>query len=83
MKKLTIILCLLVLLFCPVSCLAEPVESLTYAVFPYLPDPEYYQELIERRWAELEPENPPIRPSLSAFRSISCSKNWPTMKRTM
>ena len=40
MKRLTITLCLLVLLFCPVSCLAEPVESLTYAVFPYLPDPE-------------------------------------------
>ena len=83
MKKLMIILCLLVLLFCPVSCLAEPVESLTYAVFPYLPDPEYYQELIERRWAELEPENPTIRPSLSAFRSISFWKNWQTMKRTM
>lgn len=39
MKRLTITLCLLVLLFCPVSCLAEPVESLTYAVFPYLPNP--------------------------------------------
>ena len=32
------------------------IDSLTYAVFPYLPDAEYYQELIERRWAEVEPD---------------------------
>ncbi len=29
---------------------------MTYAVFPYLPDAGYYRELIERRWAELEPD---------------------------
>ena len=34
----------------------ERIDSLTYAVFPYLPDAEYYQELIERRWAEVEPD---------------------------
>ena len=31
-------------------------DALTYAMFPYLPDVGYYQELIERRWAELEPD---------------------------
>ena len=34
----------------------ERADTLTYAVFPYLPDMEYYQELIEERWAELEPD---------------------------
>ena len=46
--------------FCCVFCGAgfgeERVETLTYAVYPYLPDTGYYQELIERRWAELEPD---------------------------
>ncbi len=32
------------------------VDSLTYAVYPYLPDAGYYQELIEQRWAEIEPD---------------------------
>ena len=32
------------------------IDFLTYAVFPYLPEAEYYQELIERRWAEVEPD---------------------------
>ena len=32
------------------------VDTLTYAVFPYLPDTGYYQELIEKRWSELEPD---------------------------
>ena len=34
----------------------ERVETLTYAVYPYLPNPGYYQELIEKRWAEIEPD---------------------------
>ncbi|MBQ1312584.1 MAG: hypothetical protein IIY55_12125 [Blautia sp.] len=34
----------------------EQIDSLVYAVFPYLPDTEYYQELIEQRWAEIEPD---------------------------
>ena len=38
------------------SCKEELVGTLTYAVFPYLPDVGYYQELIEKRWAELEPD---------------------------
>ncbi len=33
----------------------EKADTLTYALFSYLPDPEYYQELIERRWKEIEP----------------------------
>ena len=37
-------------------CGAETVDTLTYAVFPYLPDVACYQEMIERRWAEIEPE---------------------------
>ncbi|MBQ4427265.1 MAG: hypothetical protein II881_05885 [Oscillospiraceae bacterium] len=38
------------------ACGVERVDTLTYAVFPYLPDVGYYQELIESRWAEVEPE---------------------------
>ena len=34
----------------------ERVDTLTYAVYPYLPDSGYYQELIEARWAEVEPD---------------------------
>ena len=29
--------------------------------FPYLPDTDYYQQLIESRWAELEPDIQLIR----------------------
>lgn len=53
----------LVLLF-PVlfsSCGKNKVETLTYAVYPYLPDAGYYQDLIERRWAETEPDIKLIR----------------------
>ena len=38
------------------SCRKNSVDKLTYAVFPYLPDTEYYQEIIEQRWAEIEPD---------------------------
>lgn len=37
-------------------CGETTVDTLTYAVYPYLPDAEYYQELIEQRWAEIEPD---------------------------
>ncbi len=30
--------------------------TLSYAVFPYLPDTGYYQEMIEKRWSEIEPD---------------------------
>ena len=34
----------------------DGVDTLTYAVFPYIPDAGYYQEIIEQRWAEIEPD---------------------------
>ena len=57
MKKMIIFLQVAVLMILFSSCEREgDVDSLTYAVFPYLPDTEYYQELIEKRWSELEPD---------------------------
>ena len=56
MKKLCTALTVLLLFLCMTACGAESVDPLTYAVYPYLPDAEYYQQLIERRWAELEPD---------------------------
>ena len=53
-KSSIVVLSLLVLLL--TSCGKEKVDTLTYAVFPYLPDAGYYQELIEQRWAETEPD---------------------------
>ena len=38
------------------SCSKNRVDSLTYAVFPYLPDADYYEEIIERRRAKIEPD---------------------------
>ncbi len=35
---------------------ADKVDTLTYAVYPYLPDSEYYQDLIEKRWRQIEPD---------------------------
>ena len=32
------------------------VDTLTYAVYPNIPDAGYYREIIEQRWAEVEPE---------------------------
>ncbi len=60
-KKCAAVVVLSAVLLLTASCGGERVETLTYAVFPYLPDVEYYQELIERRWAELEPDIKLIR----------------------
>lgn len=38
------------------SCGHYDVDTLTYAFFPYIPDAGYYQEIIEKRWAEIEPD---------------------------
>ncbi len=38
------------------SCGKSGVDQLTYAVYPYLPDADHYQDLIEQRWAEVEPD---------------------------
>ncbi len=55
MKKIVAVI-VLVLTVSLTSCGRNDVETLTYAVFPFLPDAEYYEELIEQRWAEIEPE---------------------------
>jgi len=47
---------LLIIPLCAAGCDQGQVDTLTYAVFPYLPDVEYYQEIIESRWAEIEPD---------------------------
>ena len=46
----------------------ERVDTLTYAVFPYLPDPAYYQELIELRWHEVEPDIQLIRAEWDCYK---------------
>lgn len=68
MRKVITVLYLLGMLLCGQMCMAETVDSLTYAVFPYLPDCTYYQEIIEARWAELEPDIRPIRAEWIAIR---------------
>ena len=55
MKKCFVVVILLILALCTVAYGEECVDALTYAVFPYVPDVGYYCDLIERRWAELEP----------------------------
>ncbi|MBR4347103.1 MAG: hypothetical protein IKP75_09280 [Oscillospiraceae bacterium] len=54
MRKIPIGVSLLVLFL--TSCGKGRADTLTYAVYPYLPDTAYYQELIEQRWAEAEPD---------------------------
>lgn len=61
MKKSLKIILLISLFLCLSACRGQRVESLTYAVYPYLPDSENYQELIEKRWAEIEPDIKLIR----------------------
>ncbi len=56
MKRAFAAILALAVFLCAASFAEERVDSLTYAVFSYLPDPGYYQELIERRWAETEPD---------------------------
>ena len=61
MKKGFAVMLALALLLIPAARAEAGVEALTYAVYPYLPDPVYYQEIIERRWAVVEPEIALIR----------------------
>ena len=49
MKRLFTAVTALMVLFCMASPAEERVDALTYAVYPYLPDAGYYQEIIERR----------------------------------
>ena len=60
MKKAFAVILAWMMLLCVACCAEERVDSLTYAVYPYLPDPGYYRELIERRWAGLHPDIPLI-----------------------
>ena len=55
MKKLLATVLLLFVFFAAAAGSAEEISALTYAVYPHLPDAGYYQEIIEQRWAELEP----------------------------
>ena len=49
------------------SCGYNRVDTLTYAVYPYIPDAEYYQEIIERRWAEIEPNIKLVRAEWNCY----------------
>lgn len=61
MKKGFTVFLALMILFITACCAGEGADRLTYAVYPLLPDPAYYQELIEHRWAEIEPYLSPVR----------------------
>lgn len=61
MKKGFTTVVALTMILCTACCAEARVDALTYAVFPYLPDPGYYQRIIERRWAEVEPDIPLVR----------------------
>ena len=67
MKKGYSAIVTLMVVLCMASCVGARAETLTYAVFPYLPDPGYYQRIIERRWAEVEPDIPLVRAELDCY----------------
>ncbi len=54
-RRLAVLLMCLTLLCVPCSG-EDAVNTLTYAIYPYLPDVDFYQALIEQRWAEIEPD---------------------------
>ena len=60
-KKGLLAIFLLIMLLCVAGCSEKQIDTITYAVYPYLPDAEYYQEIIEKRWAEIEPDIKLIR----------------------
>ena len=67
MKKCILTITLLIMVLCSSACDWEHVDTLTYAVFPYIPDSEYYQEIIEARWAELEPDIKLVRANWDGY----------------
>ena len=67
MKKGLIGVVLLMIVFCAAACGEKKIDAITYAVFPYLPDPEYYQELIEERWSQLEPDIKLVRADWNCY----------------
>ena len=66
MKRLALFI-LMIMVFCTAAYSEESVDSLTYAVYPYLPDSGYYQELIEARWAEVEPDIKLVRAEWNCY----------------
>ena len=52
------------------SCGYHRIDTLTYAVYPYIPDAEYYQEIIERRWKEIEPNIKLVRADGPAIMTV-------------
>ncbi len=67
MKKGFTVFLALMILFCAACCAGEGADCLTYAIYPLLPDPAYDQELIERRWAEVEPDIPLVRAEWNCY----------------
>ena len=61
MKQRFLAILILMAILCSASCAGQSMDTLTYAVFPYLPDPGYYREFIESRWDEIEPDIDLIR----------------------
>ena len=61
MKRCFTAIFLLIMVFFATACEEKRIDSLTYSVFPYIPDVAYYQEIIENRWAEIEPDIKLIR----------------------
>lgn len=47
---------LMFLMFFLASCRKKDPDTLTYTIFPYIPQADHYQEVIERRWAQIEPD---------------------------
>lgn len=54
MKKLIAAVILLLTVFLAL-CQKNIVDTLTYAIYPYISGTDYCQEIIEQRWAEIEP----------------------------
>ena len=71
MKRVVAALMVLTMLFCAVSLGKERVNTLTYAVYPYLPDAGYYREIIERRWAETEPDIQLVRAEWDCYTDVA------------
>ena len=67
MKKCFTAIIVLIMSLCITACGTERIDTLTYAVYPYVPDAEYYQEIIETRWAELEPDIKLVRADWNCY----------------
>ena len=65
-RSFTAIILLIMVLFSS-ACSEKRIDTLTYSVFPYLPDVDYYQEIIENRWAEIEPDIKLIRAEWNCY----------------